>query len=174
MFSSYYIYILHGSLYNLSDSGSYLILHFYGRCLQKAYTNKTATEKTTAVRETSIYRNKFQNQSTRYTGIFRFRIIQADKDISKPSAAIASFHEMKFAVVARLFEGQSPEFQSHRRINPWNSNRCRVCEVFACSMNYTHKLRFTSLFFQNGTSRLGTDRPVHCPRPNLPGQDDIC
>ncbi len=158
MFSSYYIYILHGSLYNLSDSGSYLILHFYGRCLQKAYTNKTATEKTTAVRETSIYRNKFQNQST----------------ISKPSAAIASFHEMKFAVVARLFEGQSPEFRSHRRINPWNSNRCRVCEVFACSMNYTHKLRFTSLFFQNGTSRLGTDRPVHCPRPNLPGQDDIC
>ena len=69
--------------------------------------------------------------------------MQAGKDISKPSAAIASFHEMKFAVVARLFEGQSPEFQSHRRINPWNSNRCRVCEVFACSMNYTHKLRFT-------------------------------
>ena len=149
-------------------------MHFYGRFLQKAYTNKTATEKTTAVREISIYRNKFQNQSTRYTGIFRFRIIQADKDISKPSAAIASFHEMKFAVVARLFEGQSPEFRSHRRINPWNSNRCRVCEVFACSMNYTHKLRFTSLFFQNGTSRPGTDRPVHCPRPNPPGQDDIC
>ena len=123
-------------------------MHFYGRFLQKAYTNKTATEKTTAVRETSIYRNKFQNQSTRYTGIFRFRIIQADKDISKPSAAIASFHEMKFAVVARLFEGQSPEFRSHRRINPWNSNRCRVCEVFACSMNYTHKLSFTIFIIQ--------------------------
>ena len=114
--------------------------------MQKAYTNKTAAEKTTAVRETSIYRNKFQNQSTRYTGIFRFRIIQADKDISKPSAAIASFHEMKFAVVARLFEGQSPEFRSHRRTNPWNSNRCRVCEVFACSMNYMHKLAFIYYF----------------------------
>ena len=79
------------------------------------------------------------------TGIFRVRIMQAGKDISKPSAAIASFHEMKFAVVARLFEGQSPEFQSHRRINPWNSNRCRVCEVFACSMDYTHKLGFVIL-----------------------------
>ena len=75
-------------------------------------------------------------------GNFRFKIIQADKDISKPSAAIASFHEMKFAVVAKLFEGQSPEFRSHRRINPWNSNRWRVCEVFACNMNYTYKLRF--------------------------------
>ena len=52
------------------------------------------------------------------------------KGVSKPSEAIASFqeaiasfHEMKFAVVARLFEGQSPEFRSHRRMSPWNSNR---------------------------------------------------
>ena len=80
------------------------------------------------------------------TAIFRVRIMQAGKDISKPSAAIASFHEMKFAAVARLFEGQSPEFRSHRRINPWNSNRCRVCEVFACSMNYMHKLAFIYYF----------------------------
>ncbi len=43
--------------------------------------------------------------------------------MSKTSEAIALFHEMKFAVVARLFEGRSPEFRSHRRMNPWNSNR---------------------------------------------------
>ena len=88
------------------------------------------------------------------TGIFRFRIKQADKDISKPSATIASFHEMKFAVVARLFEGQSPEFRSHRRINPWNSNRWRVCEVFACSMNHTHKLGFVSIVLRRIRFRL--------------------
>ena len=32
--------------------------------------------------------------------------------------------------VARLFEGRSPEFRSHRRMSPWNSNRWRVCDVF--------------------------------------------
>ena len=38
--------------------------------------------------------------------------------MSKTSEAIARFHEMKFAVGARLFEGRSPEFRSHRRMNP--------------------------------------------------------
>ena len=47
-------------------------------------------------------------------------IMQTGEGMSKPSAAITLFHEMKFAVVARLFEGRSPEFQSHRRMNPWN------------------------------------------------------
>ena len=51
--------------------------------------------------------------------------------MSKTSETIASFHEMKFAVVARLFEGRSPEFRSHRRMNPWNSNRGRFCDVLS-------------------------------------------
>jgi len=51
--------------------------------------------------------------------------------MSKTSEAIALFHEMKFAVVARLFEGRSPEFRSHRRMNPWNSNRGRFCDVLS-------------------------------------------
>ena len=49
--------------------------------------------------------------------------------LSKTSGMIALFHEMKFAVVARLFEGRSPEFRSHRRISPWNSNRGWFCET---------------------------------------------
>ena len=57
------------------------------------------------------------------------------KGVSKPSEAIAWFHEMKFAVVARLFEGRSPEFRSHRRMSPWNSNRWRVCDAFAWQHN---------------------------------------
>ena len=59
------------------------------------------------------------------------KIMRQGKGVSKPSEAIASFHEMKFAVVARLFEGRSPEFRSHRRMSPWNSNRRRVCDAFA-------------------------------------------
>ena len=51
------------------------------------------------------------------------KIMRQGKGMSKPSEAIALFHEMKFAVVARLFEGRSPEFRSHRRMSPWNSNR---------------------------------------------------
>jgi hypothetical protein len=38
--------------------------------------------------------------------------------MSKTSEAMVLLHEMKFAVVARLFEGRSPEFRSHRRMNP--------------------------------------------------------
>ena len=34
--------------------------------------------------------------------------------MSKTSETIALLHEMKFAAVARLSEGQSPEFRSHR------------------------------------------------------------
>ena len=34
--------------------------------------------------------------------------------------------------VARLSEGRSPEFRSHRRMSPWNSNWFRVCDVFPC------------------------------------------
>ena len=44
----------------------------------------------------------------------------------------SSFHEMKCAVMARLSEGRSPEFRSHKHINPWNSNRFRFC--VACSI----------------------------------------
>ena len=33
-------------------------------------------------------------------------IMRQGKGVSKPSEAIASFHEMKFAVVARLSEGR--------------------------------------------------------------------
>ncbi len=51
--------------------------------------------------------------------------------MSKTSGMIATFHEMKFAVMARLFEGRSPEFRSHRRINLWNSNHVRFCEFFS-------------------------------------------
>ena len=51
-------------------------------------------------------------------------------DLSKTSGTLAWFHEVKFAVVARLFEGRSPEFRSHRQMNPWNSKRSRFCEVF--------------------------------------------
>ena len=42
--------------------------------------------------------------------------------MSKTSERIVSFHEMKCAVMARLSEGRSPEFRSHRHMNPWNSN----------------------------------------------------
>ena len=42
----------------------------------------------------------------------------AGKDMSKTSGTIAIFHEMKCAVVARLFEGRSPEFRSHRHMSP--------------------------------------------------------
>ena len=38
--------------------------------------------------------------------------------MSKMSEVIALFHEMKCAVVARLFEGRSPEFRSHRHMSP--------------------------------------------------------
>ena len=51
------------------------------------------------------------------------KIMRQGKGMSKPSEASALFHEMKVAVVARLFEGRSPEFRSHRRMSPWNSNR---------------------------------------------------
>ena len=57
--------------------------------------------------------------------------------MSKTSGTIASFHEMKCAVVARLSEGRSPEFRSHRHISPWNSNRVRFCEVFFWQ-HYSH------------------------------------
>ena len=58
-----------------------------------------------------------------YIRIYVHKIMRQGKGVSKPSEAIASFHEMKFAVVARLSEGRSPEFRSHRRMSPWNSNR---------------------------------------------------
>jgi len=56
-------------------------------------------------------------------GICVCKVMRHGEGVRKPSETIASFHEMKFAVVARLFEGRSPEFRSHRRKNPWNSNR---------------------------------------------------
>ena len=52
--------------------------------------------------------------------------------MSKTSETIVLFHEMKYAVVARLSERRSLEFRSHTRINPWNSNRIRFCDVFPC------------------------------------------
>ena len=51
--------------------------------------------------------------------------------MSKTSGMIATFHVMKFAAMARLSEGRSPEFRSHRRMNPWNSNHVRFCEFFS-------------------------------------------
>ena len=65
----------------------------------------------------------FYNKLLSKIRIYVYKIMRQGKGVSKPSEAIASFHEMKFAVVARLFEGQSPEFRSHRRMSPWNSNR---------------------------------------------------
>ena len=56
--------------------------------------------------------------------------------ISKTSGTIALFHEMKCAVVARLSEGRSPEFRSHRHMSPWNSNRGRFCDAFAWRIIY--------------------------------------
>ena len=43
--------------------------------------------------------------------------------MSKTSGAFVQFHEKKCAVVARLSEGRSPEFRSHRRMSPWNNKR---------------------------------------------------
>ena len=40
------------------------------------------------------------------------------KDMNKTSEMIALFHAMKCDVVARLSEGRSPEFRSHRHMNP--------------------------------------------------------
>ena len=54
--------------------------------------------------------------------------------MSKMSEVIALFHEMKCAVVARLFERQSLEFRSHRRMNPWNSNRPRFCAALSLQL----------------------------------------
>ena len=56
--------------------------------------------------------------------------------MSKTSGMIATFHVMKFAAMARLSEERSPEFRSHRRMNPWNSNHFRVCDV--SSVSFTH------------------------------------
>lgn len=52
--------------------------------------------------------------------------------MSKTSGTIVLFHKMKYGVVARLSERRSLEFRSHRRINPWNSNRIQFCDVFPC------------------------------------------
>ena len=41
----------------------------------------------------------------------------SEKEMSKTSATLALFHEMKSAVVARLFEAK-PEFRSHRHMSP--------------------------------------------------------
>jgi hypothetical protein len=41
-----------------------------------------------------------------------------EKSLKQNIGAFALFHEMKFAVVAKLSEGQSLKFRSHRRTNP--------------------------------------------------------
>ena len=56
------------------------------------------------------------------------------KSTSKTSGTVVLFHEMKFVVVARLFERQSLEFRSHRRMNPWNSNRPRFCAALSLQL----------------------------------------
>ena len=60
------------------------------------------------------------------------------QSLSKTSGVFATFHETKCAAVARLFEGRSPEFRSHRRMSPWNSKQERFCETlhacFLCSL----------------------------------------
>ena len=56
--------------------------------------------------------------------------------MSKTSGMIATFHVMKFAAMARLSEERSPEFRSHRRMNPWNSNHVRFYEFFSQPVNH--------------------------------------
>ena len=49
---------------------------------------------------------------------------------------------MKFAVVARLSEGRSPEFRSRRRINPWNSKHAHLakpCTLMFYSYDFHYK-----------------------------------
>ena len=56
--------------------------------------------------------------------------MRTGKGMSKTSGTIASFHETKCTVVARLFERRSLEFRSHRYMSLWNSNCVRFCEAF--------------------------------------------